>query len=134
MSTPEKDEFIRAMMGLRIAADDAVKAGGLMTAQAGALSAAIQKFDAVLEQENPGFIARASEEMVKSKDFLAAMSRYLRRLLPQGWGFILLTFNFGPGGRIYYSSTAERADALATLREFLHKAETDPSGWLKHKD
>jgi hypothetical protein len=38
-------------------------------------------------------------------------------------GFALFVFDFGQDGRINYISNANRADMLATLKEFIAKAE-----------
>lgn len=42
--------------------------------------------------------------------------------LPEGWGFTLLLFRYGEGGDLFYISSAQRADVLQMMREFLEKA------------
>jgi hypothetical protein len=49
----------------------------------------------------------------------ARVARKLTELLPPGQGFILLTFDFGPGGNLAYVSNANRDDAIRALREWL---------------
>jgi hypothetical protein len=45
----------------------------------------------------------------------------LKSILSPDRGFILFTFNFGPGGNIAYISSAARPDAIRALREWLRK-------------
>ncbi|HEY1897027.1 MAG TPA: hypothetical protein VGG62_12170 [Terracidiphilus sp.] len=46
-----------------------------------------------------------------------------RRTGQKPQGFALFIFDFGDGGRINYISNAERADMIATLKEFIAKSE-----------
>ncbi|HLX21673.1 MAG TPA: hypothetical protein VKR23_16120 [Gaiellaceae bacterium] len=41
--------------------------------------------------------------------------------LPNGWGFNLLLFEFGQGGGLFYISSANREDVIATMREFIRR-------------
>jgi hypothetical protein len=41
--------------------------------------------------------------------------------LPDGWGFNLLLFSYGEGGSLFYISSAERADVLNVMREFIRR-------------
>lgn len=43
--------------------------------------------------------------------------------LPDGMGFALLLFDFGPNGALFYISNAQRADMLNTMKEFIAKWE-----------
>jgi hypothetical protein len=43
--------------------------------------------------------------------------------LQEGWGFGLFLFSFGPGGSMFWISSAQRADAIAFLKEFIAKQE-----------
>ena len=52
-------------------------------------------------------------------------ARYISTILPPGTGFILLAFDFGPGGRLEYVANAERKDVLLAMREFIVKTEGD---------
>jgi hypothetical protein len=45
--------------------------------------------------------------------------------LPAGWGFLLHIFSFGDKGSTFYISNAERADAIAMLREWIEKQNVD---------
>lgn len=52
------------------------------------------------------------------------IGRTIAGALPEGWGFCLLTFQFGAGtdgtgGNTNYMSNANREDMIATLEEFL---------------
>jgi hypothetical protein len=48
--------------------------------------------------------------------------KLLKRILPSDRGFVLFTFQFGPGGgNLAYISTASRHDAIRLLREWLRK-------------
>jgi hypothetical protein len=40
--------------------------------------------------------------------------------LPDGWGFALLVFTYG-GGTMTYISSAQRADMILAMQEFLRK-------------
>lgn len=51
----------------------------------------------------------------------ATVARKLKEMLPPGQGFILLTFDFGPGASLAYVSNADREDTIRALREWLHK-------------
>lgn len=51
----------------------------------------------------------------------AAVARRLKEMLPPGQGFVLLTFDFGPGGNLAYVSNADRDDTIRTLREWLRR-------------
>lgn len=69
--------------------------------------------------------------MSMDKDYLRNMAKEVEKHLPDNHGFILLAFPFEPGGRMIYTSNAERAGALCALKEFLiaNKVEED---WMKH--
>ena len=45
----------------------------------------------------------------------------IRQRLPSGYGFMVLAFNFGGGGNMFYASNADRGDMLLAIREFLQK-------------
>lgn len=51
--------------------------------------------------------------------------------LPEGHGFIVLTFKFDPGGSLNYASNADRKDCIAVLKEFLIKTGA-AEDWMKH--
>lgn len=41
--------------------------------------------------------------------------------LPDGWGFNLLLFTYGEGGSLFYISSAQRADVLNVMKEFIKR-------------
>lgn len=43
--------------------------------------------------------------------------------LPEGFGFVLLVFNFGEAGFMNYISNADRADMVRAMKEFVAKEE-----------
>lgn len=43
--------------------------------------------------------------------------------LPEGMGFGLFLFEFGPGGAMFWMSNAQRADIVASLKEWIAKQE-----------
>lgn len=52
------------------------------------------------------------------RDQLRDVGREIRDRLPVGWGFLLMLFQYGEGGGLFYMSSAERADVLQVLEEF----------------
>lgn len=42
-------------------------------------------------------------------------------MLPDGWGFNLLLFTYGEGGSLLYISSAQRADVLNVMREYIRR-------------
>lgn len=52
---------------------------------------------------------------------LQALGQHLGTVVPPGWGFNLLMFEFGEGGSLFYISNAQREDVLATMKEFIRK-------------
>lgn len=47
----------------------------------------------------------------------------LKERMPPGAGYILLVFDFGAAGNLAYASTADRRDAIATMREWIRTME-----------
>ena len=41
--------------------------------------------------------------------------------LPNGWGFNLMLFEFGPSGSLFYISSANSEDVIALMREWIAK-------------
>jgi hypothetical protein len=60
---------------------------------------------------------------------LQALGRHVDRQLPYGWGFVLLAFPFGAGGRMNYVANAERADVVRVMYEFI---EASREKWGEH--
>ncbi|HEX3941369.1 MAG TPA: hypothetical protein VHX11_07805 [Acidobacteriaceae bacterium] len=54
---------------------------------------------------------------------LAGIGRVLKESMPEGWGFTLLITSYGAGGAVFYLSSCERQDMIATMREFIQKHE-----------
>lgn len=40
--------------------------------------------------------------------------------LPAGWGFGLFLFTYGPGGTMFWISSAQRSDMINALSEWIH--------------
>jgi hypothetical protein len=66
----------------------------------------------------------------RDKEFLRRCAKEIGAEIPDGWGFILFMFNFGPGGHMTYTSNADRKEAIAAMKEWLLKV--GPEEWLKH--
>lgn len=43
--------------------------------------------------------------------------------MPKGMGFMLMLFDFGENGATFYISSAQRADMLKAMKEFIEKQE-----------
>lgn len=65
------------------------------------------------------------------RERLQETARMVETTLPPNTGYVLLAFDFGPGGRLEYASNAHRRDVVKMLREFIQKTE---SGWMTHQD
>lgn len=60
----------------------------------------------------------------KKSELVASIITVLDSVLrPQGAGVALLIFDYGPGGRMAYGSTASREDMCTAMIEFLDKQE-----------
>lgn len=55
------------------------------------------------------------------RPILQALGQHIGTVVPDGWGFNLLMFQFGEGGSLFYISNAQREDVLATMKEFIRK-------------
>jgi hypothetical protein len=60
---------------------------------------------------------------------LQALARHVDQL-PYGWGFVVLAFPFGAGGRMNYVSDAEQADVARAMYEFI---EATKGKWAEHQ-
>lgn len=60
---------------------------------------------------------------------LQALARHVDAQLPYGWGFVLLAFPFGAGGRMNYVANAERVDVVRAMYEFI---EASKAKWGEH--
>lgn len=61
------------------------------------------------------------EEIVKNK--MQQIAKKVEDELPNGFGFIVLTFMFGKQGQLMYCSNANRNDVVAAMKEFIEKTE-----------
>jgi hypothetical protein len=50
---------------------------------------------------------------------LQSLGRHVDNQLPYGWGFVVLAFPFGVGGRMNYVANAVRADVVRAMYEFI---------------
>jgi hypothetical protein len=69
------------------------------------------------------------QEAQKVRADLQALGRHIDHQLPYGWGFVVLAFPFGAGGRMNYIANAERADVVRSMYEFI---EATREKWSEH--
>ena len=69
--------------------------------------------------------------MIMDKDYLRDIAKTVEAKLPDNYGFIVFAFPFQPGGRLVYTSNAERESAIAALKEWLIKCGGEED-WMKH--
>lgn len=69
------------------------------------------------------------EEDAKVVKDLQALARHVERQLPYGWGFVVLAFPFGAGGRMNYIANAQRGDIVRAMYEFI---EATKDKWGEH--
>lgn len=67
--------------------------------------------------------AKGMDRAVDHAVAAAVICRAGKDTLPAGMGCLVLTFDFGDGGRMGYASTGERGDCIRALREFLSNFE-----------
>ena len=63
------------------------------------------------------------------RELLPALAGLIDEKLPEKWGFILLAFPFGLGGRTNYVANADRADVVRSMYEFI---EVTKGKWGEH--
>ncbi len=64
-----------------------------------------------------------------TREILQSLAHGLNEVLPQNWGFFLVTFPFeGERGRYNYVSNARRQDIIEAMRELVIKFTADKSG------
>jgi hypothetical protein len=61
---------------------------------------------------------------------LQGLARHVDKQLPYGWGFVVLAFPFGAGGRMNYVANANRADVVRVMYEFI---EATKEQWAGHE-
>lgn len=59
------------------------------------------------------------EEQVKGK--LQDIGKMIKNELPEGFGFVLLSFYFNSEGQLMYVSNAKREDVVKAMEEFIEK-------------
>lgn len=59
------------------------------------------------------------EEDAKVRADLQALGRHVDHQLPFGWGFVMLAFPYGEGGRMNYVASARRGDVVRAMYEFI---------------
>ena len=67
------------------------------------------------------------------QDYIATCARLVNEQLPDGHGFVVLTFPFDGQGdnRLRYASSAKREDVVKMLKEFLFSIGGGES-WMNH--
>ena len=63
------------------------------------------------------------EEFVKQH--LQVIAQKVDNELPTGFGFVVLTFEFGKTGQMMYVSNAEREDIVKAMKEWIAKTENN---------
>lgn len=62
-----------------------------------------------------------AEEIVKGK--MQKIAKKVKDELPEGFGFIVLSFAFGHPRQMMYVSNANREDVVQSMKEFIEKTE-----------
>lgn len=57
----------------------------------------------------------------KAEVALKKIGKLLAKVMPRGYGFTFLMFNFGEGGNLFYISNGTRQDVIKTMKEFIEK-------------
>jgi len=83
-----------------------------------AFAASLQSGDRVFPQQPDISYTTPDPDGVKS--ILQGLGDVITLSLPAGYGFNLLLFTYAPGN-IFYISSAERADVINMMREFIKK-------------
>lgn len=68
------------------------------------------------------FREMSQEELQDTLDIVATLIDKL--FIPEGFGFILLTYPFNVTGKTYYVSNSKREDVVKAMQEFIKKTET----------
>lgn len=126
------DEFKREIMSEKLAGNivKQARAEGSLYCCA-CVTGAITDF--IKAQAMDSAAANAAKDP-RSKDYLREMAKVVQAKLPDNFGFLLLAAPFGAGpGRLVYTSTMNREDAIRLLKEWLLKA-GGAEEWMKHLD
>jgi hypothetical protein len=66
--------------------------------------------------------------MSDTRDRLQETAGMISTILPPGTGFVLLAFDFKPGGRLEYVSNGQRGDVVHAMQEFIDKTNAETFG------
>ena len=69
------------------------------------------------EEKDPRF----EIEIAKIQILLKEIGGILKGAMPEGYGFTLLIYSYGKKGSLFYMSSAERADMIKTMQEFIDR-------------
>lgn len=64
-----------------------------------------------------------SDGLAEAEAVAREVGRLIGSAVPEGYGFAVLVFSFGPGGATTYVSNADRADMIRALRECADRLE-----------
>lgn len=72
----------------------------------------------------------------EASDMLQNIAKDIQEKLPEGMGFILLSYEFGDelGRKMFYVSNSDRTDVLTAMSEFIERNTIDPSFYGKDVD
>lgn len=56
---------------------------------------------------------------------LREIGQTIKGVMPPGYGFVLMMFEFGESGNMFYCANAQRKDVIAALKEFIEKTDSD---------
>lgn len=56
---------------------------------------------------------------------LRDIGRAIKGAMPPGYGFVLMMFEFGESGNLFYCANAKREDVIPALKEFIQKTDSD---------
>ena len=69
-----------------------------------------------------------TEKLLRAEADSREIAKMLGGIVPDGWGFALLMFEFGPGKQSTWISNAARGDTVLMLRELANRLELDTEG------
>lgn len=103
--------------------DEGVVALETLKAECEAFAAAVALTPTPAAPPEPADINYTIPDPHEIRSLLQEIGGKLGSMCPEGWGFNLLIFEFGdgPGKGLFYISNAQRADVLATMREFIRR-------------
>lgn len=52
---------------------------------------------------------------------LREVGRMIKKLMPKGWGFTILMFDYKKDGSMFYMSSSERTSMIEAMKEFIQK-------------